>query len=1182
SYAEVVLAPLITDELHPAFSNLFMQTEIVAGLQTLLCHRRPRTASERNPWLFHQLNVQDAPSEAISYETDRMKFIGRGRSVANPQALALDQALTNSSGAVLDPIIAIRRRITLAPQSTAIADLLLGVAPEREACLQLAHKYRDPHLADRVPHLAWTHSQVFLHQLNISEQESALFNQLAGRILYPDARLRAEPAIFQANRRGQSDLWPMAISGDHPILLVRVQSVEGEALVRQLLQAHAYLRHKGFVFDLVIGNEEHSGYRQELQTSLGSLLNATGASGYLDRAGGVYLRAIQKLTAEEQTLLQAVAAVILDERGGALVDQLTLEPLRTIGAAAPASSSRAVRSPSEPEPGVTYPQQDLRFFNGLGGFSSDGREYILLLDKQRKTPVPWCNILANPRFGSVISESGQAYTWFQNAHEYRLTPWHNDPVTDRSGEALYIRDAEQGWLWSPTPQPCAGDGEYRTRHGFGYSVFDHQQAGIESSLRVFVDRERPVKFLQLRLVNRSAARRHLQITGYAEWIAGDLKHKTAQHVVSWQDPNSRALLARNTYCQSGDPRTLFFDVSMADRSVCNDRQLFLGPLGQESAPQLLTADNVLERLPGMSESCTDPCAAMQVNVHLLSGEAREIVFVLGAEENETRALALLQQLRENLDGGMTAAADSALAAVQAFWRSTLGAVQVSTPEPELDLLLNGWLLYQTLTCRFEARSGYYQSGGAFGFRDQLQDCMALVHAAPSLLRQHLLTAASRQFIQGDAQHWWHPPLGQGVRTRCSDDYLWLPYVLCHYVNSTSDLSILREPVAYLEGRELNDGEESYYDAMHSGTQSETLYQHAVRAIMHGLRFGEHGLPLMGSGDWNDGMDQVGIHGRGESVWLGFFLYDVLIRFAALAERCGDDAIAGMCLQYAEPLQQSLEQHGWDGQWYRRAYFDNGSMLGAAVNSECRIDAIAQSWSVLSGAGALERSRLAMHALNRHLVKRPENIIQLLDPPFDRAEPNPGYIRGYVPGVRENGGQYTHAAVWSAMAFAELGDKERAWELTRMLNPLNHGKTLAQVAQYKVEPYVAAADIYAVAPHTGRGGWTWYTGSAGWMYRLMSESLLGIKRSGTRLLISPCLPEEWDRFRISYRYHSAEYRIEVEQVDNGSETGMTVDGIDSPQEGIQLQDDGKTHQVSIRIRREHGQPDSDKREDRQRA
>lgn len=1209
TYAEVVLAPLITDELHPAFSNLFMQTEIVAGLQTLLCHRRARTAHERNPWLFHQLNVQGAESEAISYETDRMKFIGRGRSAANPQAL--EQPLTNSHGAVLDPIVAIRRRITLAPQSTASADLLLGVAPERESCLLLAHKYRDPHLADRVEHLAWTHSQVFLHQLNINDQDAALFNQLAGRILYPDARLRAEPAILQVNRRGQSDLWPQAISGDHPILLVQVQSADGESLVRQLLQAHAYLRHKGFIFDLVIANQEHSGYRQELQTSLGGLLNATGASEYVDRAGGVYLRAMQNLTAEEQTLLQAVAVVILDERHGSLAEQLASDARSsvsisgigasaTLGAASvtPVTSvpitsvaalsmtrraNRVAPQEASAEPDITYSQQELQFFNGLGGFSRDGREYILLLDRQRKTPVPWSNILANPHFGSVISESGQAYTWYQNAHEYRLTPWHNDPVTDRSGEALYIRDMERGDLWSPTPQPCAGEGEYRTRHGFGYSVFEHQQGGIESSLRVFVDRERPVKFWQLRLVNRSAVRRHLQITGYAEWIAGDLKQKTALHVVSWQDAGSRALLARNTYNHAGDPRTLFFDVSMHERSVCNDRQQFLGPLGQESAPLWLAAEQAPERLPGINPASCDPCAALQVNVHLLSGEARELVFVLGAEEDETRALALLQQLHGHSDdGGMVAQADRALAAVHAFWRNTLGAVQVSTPEPELDVLLNGWLLYQTLACRVEARSGYYQSGGAFGFRDQLQDCMALVHAAPSLLRQHLLTAASRQFIEGDVQHWWHPPLGQGVRTRCSDDYLWLPYVLCHYVNSTSDLSILRESVSYLAGRELKEGEESYYDAMHASGQSETLYQHAVRALMHGLRFGEHGLPLMGSGDWNDGMDQVGSNGRGESIWLGFFLYDVLQRFAELAERCGDTAIAEMCHQYAEPLQQNLEQHGWDGQWYRRAYFDNGSMLGAAINSECRIDAIAQSWSVLSGAGALERSRLAMHALNRHLVKRPENIIQLLDPPFDRAEPNPGYIRGYVPGVRENGGQYTHAAVWSAMAFAALGDKERAWELTRMLNPLNHGKSLAQVAQYKVEPYVAAADIYAVAPHTGRGGWTWYTGSAGWMYRLMSESLLGIKRSGTRLLIEPCLPEEWNRFSIRYRYHSAEYHIEVEQVDNHSATGMTVDGIDNPQEGIQLQDDGKTHQVQLRICRENGQPDSHKRDDRQRA
>ena len=1184
SYAEVVLAPLITDQLHPAFSNLFMQTEIVGGLQTLLCHRRARTAKEQNPWLFHQLNVHDSVLDGVSYETDRAKFIGRGRSAVNPLAMQAGQVLSNSQGAVLDPVVAIRRKIVLEPNAEVTVDLLLGIAPERELCLQLAEKYHDRHLADRITHLAWTHSQVFLHQINTVETETLLFNRLAGLILFPDARLRAAAEVLAENRLGQSGLWPYAISGDYPIVLLFIHQADGVRLMQQLVQAHAYLRLKGFAFDLVILNEEVAGYRQELQTHLGSMLTSGPAASCIDQPAGVFLRASQAMPADDRRLLQSVAALILDDQFGSLPDQLSVARSFPRQLDIPENISPARETESEQV--CHYPQSDLRFFNGLGGFSTDGREYVMLLDQERRTPVPWSNILANPRFGSVISESGQAYTWYQNAHEYRLTPWNNDPVSDSSGEAFYIRDQESGQVWSPTALPCPGTGEYRTRHGFGYSLFEHTERGITSELRVFVARERPVKFFRLKLINRSTERRRLSITGFVEWILGDLKNKTAAHVVTSVEPQTRAVLARNSYNQSGDTRTVFFDVNLPERTLCTDRRAFLGALGRESQPVGLNTAFVTQGAGNTASNngktgAVDPCAALQVSLMLLAGEEREVVFMLGAEDSPEQAVALLQHLRGiGADSTMPLAAhaDQEFATVQRFWHTTLGALQVTTPEPELDLLLNGWLLYQTLTCRFEARSGYYQSGGAFGFRDQLQDCMALVHAAPQLLRQHLLLAASRQFSEGDVQHWWHPPMGQGVRTRCSDDYLWLPYVLCHYVASTSDISILHEPIRYLQGRSLREGEESYYDAPQISDLSESLYQHAVRAVMHGLRFGVHGLPLMGSGDWNDGMDQVGIEGKGESVWLGFFLYDVLQRFADLAERTDDLHMAALCLDQAQQLQANLETSGWDGQWYRRAYFDDGTPLGSASNIECRIDSIAQSWSVLSESAALERSRLAMHSLNTHLVRRPQNIIQLLDPPFDQAALNPGYIKGYVPGVRENGGQYTHSAVWATMAFAKLGDKERAWELTRMLNPINHGKTLAQVAQYKVEPYVAAADIYAVEPHTGRGGWTWYTGSAGWMYRLMSESLLGIRRSGTRLLIEPCLPEEWESYSLRYQYQDTLYLITVSQVD--SDAGITIDGVASPHEGVQLHNDRKTHQVSIRVLREKGLPD--KRETRQRA
>jgi cellobiose phosphorylase len=1161
SYAEVVLAPAIADALHPAFGNLFVQTELVPSLQAIICSRRPRSPDEQIPSMCHLMAVHDAHVEEISYETDRARFIGRGRSVARPAAMdpaePADSRLSNSAGSVLDPIVSIRCRITLEPEQSATVGIVTGIGHDRETCLRLIEKYRDRHLADRVFDLAWTHSQVMLRQLNASQSDAQLYERMAASIIYANASLRAESGILGKNRRGQSGLWGQSISGDLPIVLLQISDPANIELVRQLVQAHAYWRLKGLAVDLVIWNEDHAGYRQHLQDLIMGLIASGIEASLIDRPGGIFVRPAQQISSEDRILVQSVARVILSDSRGTLAEQIGRRLVDTQLPRFNPSRVRRVEPVADETTRRDIVDGDLLFANKFGGFSADGSEYIIALAAGQATPAPWANILANPEFGTVVSESGGAYTWSENAHEFRLTPWHNDPVGDVSGEAFYLRDEETGHFWSPTPLPRRGTGDYLTRHGFGYSTFEHREDGIRSELCLYVALDAPIRFSTLKVRNDSGRPRRVSVTGYVEWVLGDLRSKSAMHVVTESEPASGAMFARNSYNTEFPGRVAFFDVDDPGRVITGDRNEFLGRNGTLRAPAAMAR----ARLSGRVGAGLDPCAAIQVAFDLADGEEREIIFRLGAGKDAKAASELVQRFR-----GAGIARD-ALDAVRAHWHKILSTVRVQTPDPAIDVLANGWLMYQTIACRYWARSGFYQSGGAYGFRDQLQDTMAMVHAAPQNSRKHLLLCAAHQFPEGDVQHWWHPPLDRGVRTRCSDDYLWLPLATSRYVLATGDRGVLDETIGFVEGRPVSVEEESYYDLPTRSGLRETLYQHCVRAIERSMGRGAHGLPLIGCGDWNDGMNRVGEHGQGESVWLGFFVYDVLIRFAATARRHGDEAFASRCENEATKLQASVQMHSWDGAWYRRAYFDDGTPLGSAGNDECQIDSIAQSWSVLSGAADDARRRQAMQSLDQRLVRRDAGLVLLLDPPFDHSALDPGYIKAYVPGVRENGGQYTHAAIWASMAFAELGDSKRAWELLRLINPVNHGTTDAGIDTYKIEPYVVAADVYGVAPHVGRGGWSWYTGSAGWMYRLILESLLGIRLEGDRLRIVPVLPREWPSFKLDYRYRETLYRIEVVQSDQATGADkVTIDGVEQSDAGIPLLDDRREHHVVVQVSR----------------
>lgn len=1166
SYSEVVLAAAAADDMQTAFGNLFVQTEILPERHAILCTRRPRSAGEVNCWMFHLLAQNGTAVGAVSYETDRMRFIGRGRTLQAPLALAGQSPLSGAQGAVLDPIVAIRCLITLDAEQTACLDWISGVAASRAECLALVDKYQDRRFADRVFDIAGTHSAVMLRQINASEADAELYRRLASAVLYSHSQLRADATILQQNRRGQAGLWGYAISGDLPIVLLKISDINQMELARQLIQCHAYWRLKGLAVDLVIWNEDHVGYRQQLQEQILGLIATGTEAQVVDRPGGIFVRMSEQIPNEDRILLQAVARAILMEQRGSLEEQLNRRALLPVHTALLQPQRFSHQQPS-PEISTLLPA-DLQLGNGIGGFSPDGREYCLVTNHSQTTPLPWVNVLANPQFGTVITESGLAYSWSENAHEFRLTPWSDDSVAASGGEAFYLRDDDSGDFWSPTAWPCCGKQPYLIRHGFGYSQFEHEEWAIQSQLLVYVHPVDKVKFSVLTVRNQSARSRKISATGYVQWVLGDLAAKTAAHLVTEIDASSGALFARNSYHSEFSGRVAFFDVDDSSRSLTADRAEFIGRNGSLASPEAMRRSH----LSGRVGAALDPCAAIQLAFTLAPGQQRQIIFRLGAGHDLADARALAARCRQ------TGAAAQALFAVKNYWAQTLSVVQLETPDPALNVLANGWLLYQTLACRLWARSGYYQSGGAFGFRDQLQDVQALLHADPKLAKQQIVLAASRQYENGDVQHWWHPPYGRGVRTRCSDDYLWLVATTCRYVRHSGDTSILQTDIGFLTGRPLNPDEASYYDLPQRAVVSASLYQHCVLAIEYGLKFGQHGLPLMGSGDWNDGMDLVGVKGKGESVWLGFFLYQVLHEFMPLATAQGDLAFVDRCQQAAAQLQQNLQLHGWDGDWFRRAYFDDGTVLGSAANSECRIDAIAQSWAVLSGATEPTRMWQAMNALDSQLIRRNEGLMQLLTPPFDQSELEPGYIKGYLPGVRENGGQYTHAAIWAAMAFARLGDPERCYQLLNLINPVQHGNSAAKVAIYRAEPYVMAADVYASPQHVGRAGWSWYTGSAGWMYQLILGSVAGIQREGDFLRITPGIPAHWPGFQLRYRFGSTEYQLQLTQqqqaadlTSNSDEVAnprrtvqIWLDGVATDAGGIWLQDDQRPHQIRVEL------------------
>ena len=1155
SYAEVVLGQQGADVRHPAFGKLFVQSEFIPELNTLLFWRRPRSEDEEPAYLAHVLVTRGLLTPTRAYETDRARFLGRGHTPHAPAALQRGRrALSGSAGVTLDPIMSIGQSVRLLPHTTASLAYITLAAPSREQALAMARRYQSWLMVRRAFGRARDEHREELRALDMGTAEFESAQKLLSVLHYPHHALRADPATLSANRLGQAGLWPFAISGDYPILLLRLQGRDDAELLYQVLRAHTYWRRRELLIDLVILNERETSYVDDLHGFVHRLIARMGAESHLNQRGGVFVLRSDQLDEHSRTLLLTAARAIVGGDAGSLSEQvarLSQAPTR-LPALVPTLSAEEAEA-AEPTPALERPT-DLLFDNGLGGFGTDGREYVVYLESGLWSPAPWVNVVANPGFGFLISEAGSGFTWAGNSGENRLTPWRNDPVMDQPGEALYLRDEETAEIWSPTPQPARARSPYLVRHGAGYTVFEHHSHGLKQYLRIFAAPEDPVKVIHLRVQNTRDRHRRLTSTYFAEWVLGNDRGGTQQYIVPEFDASRNVLMARNTYSAEFAESVAFLAASDRLHGLTCDRTEFLGRDGSLARP----AGLVRLGLSATVAAGLDPCAVTQMHIDLAPGESKEVFFLLGQGADRTAALRLVEKYQS------TGAVEEAWDRVRDMWDQLLGAVQVRTPQRSLDLLLNRWLLYQACSCRLWARSAMYQSSGAYGFRDQLQDVMALTHAAPHLAREHILRAAQHQFEEGDVLHWWHPPGGRGVRTRYSDDLLWLPFSTAHYVQTTGDYDILHEEQPFRKGPLLEENQVERYGHFQLTDQAFALYEHCCRALTKSLTEGPHGLPLIGGGDWNDGLNRVGLGGRGESIWLGWFLCTVLKRFIPICEREGDEDRVAEYRQRLAALEASLEEHAWDGDWYRRAYFDDGTPLGSAQNAECEIAAMSQSWAVLSEAAGNPRAQRAMDMVWERLIRQQERLALLFTPPFDKMDHHPGYIMGYPPGIRENGGQYTHAAMWTAWAYALLGQGDRAGQLFELLNPIERTLDREGVARYRREPYVLTGDVYSHPEHLGCGGWSWYTGSAGWMYRLGVEAILGLQRNGNTLRLEPCVPEAWDSFSIDYRNGDARYHILVHNP-QGVQSGVqrvTLDGEDLSDGSIRLETEGGSHQVEV--------------------
>lgn len=1157
SYCEVVMAERKADESHPAFSNLFIETEFNYSYNALLARRRPRSVEDREQWIAHMVIGDGKIIGDTQYETDRMRFIGRGHTVSNPQAIEIEKPLSNTTGNVLDPILSLRVKVSVPPDRTAKLLFITMVSDSKEQIMDLIIKYSSIESCDAAFWLAVIRSQIETKYLNIRAYEMELYQDMISDIIFLSPLRQKSKLALQENKQGQDDLWRIGISGDRPIVLLKIQNEENIEILYELLKAQEYWRIKDLRVDLVIIVLEDYGYLNPVFSLVKDIVFSRKETFSNQKTEDIFIFNYAMISQEDIYLLTAVARMNFDNQGNSIKDQMKrahIQKLNGISVKEIAVMPKVENSNKNDTLEDTLLHcEALDFYNGLGGFGQENQSYFIELENDQTTPLPWSNVICNEKFGFITTESGGGYTWSQNSHENKLTPWSNDPVCDSQGEIIYLRD-EAFDIWSITSAPIREKSSYHIEHGFGFTTFKHVSHGLNQSLTQFVPLNESIKLSLIELKNESEKERNITLTYYIEPVLGNIRSETVMHQVT-EIVGERTLVVTNKYNKVFANQVLFMDASVLERSYSGNRTEFLGQGGKKSPDGL--KNRLLNNTVG---SGYDSCAVIQVNIKIPPQEAFRLTFMLGVSEEKNSVLKHTE-FYKTVDHAV-----KALEEVQQFWKEKLGIIQIVTPDLAMNKMINGHLLYQTIACRLWARTSFYQAGGAYGFRDQLQDTLAVLSVWPEITRAQIIKNARHQFVEGDVLHWWHEPELKGTRTKISDDFLWLPYAVAQYLKVTAENEILDVKIPFLECDPLETIEDERYVQPTISAEEGSLYEHCIRAIENGLKFGVHGLPLMGGGDWNDGMNKVGNEGKGESIWLAWFLSDILKKWCAICLNHKDAALSQRYNRLSNDLNLAIEKYGWDGNWYKRAYFDDGEELGSVNNLECKIDSLAQSWAVLSGSKNHERNRMAMAALENYLINRDEGIIKLLTPPFNNGKSEPGYIKGYVPGVRENGGQYTHAAAWAIAAFAKLGEGDKAFELFEMINPINHTRTNIEVGIYKTEPYVIDADVYGCVPHIGRGGWSWYTGSAGWMYQVGLNNILGFSREGQNLVINPCIPKKWREFSIQYTIDKSTYIIKVNNPEflSYGESQISVNGTELKGNRIPIADIGGVYNVEVTI------------------